>query len=92
VLRVRAGAWGTDLVRGADGIHRLVLALVSDLDERMTKYEIEFAQWKAEREKRARKVGAYWLTTKGRDEIRESFGEHDDGNCVLPLLDYVKRL
>jgi hypothetical protein len=58
----------------------------------MTKDEIEFARWKAEREERARKVGAYWLTTEGRDEIRDYFPDHDDGNCVRPLLDYVERL
>jgi len=58
----------------------------------MTKDELEFLLWKVEREERARKVGAYWLTTEGRAEIRDSFTDHDDGNCVLPLLDYVERL
>jgi hypothetical protein len=58
----------------------------------MTKDEIEFARWKAERDETRRKCGAYWLTTKGRDEIRDCFPDHDDGNCVRPLLDYVERL
>ena len=58
----------------------------------MTRDEIAFAQWKAEREEQRRKCGAYWLTTEGRDEIRDCFPNHDDGNCVRPLLDYVERL
>ena len=58
----------------------------------MTKDELEFLLWRAEREERARKVGAYWLTTEGRNELRDCFPDHDDGNSVRPLLDYVERL
>jgi len=58
----------------------------------MTKNEIEFLIWKAERAEQARKVGAYWLTTEGRNELRDCFPDHDDGNSVRPLLDYVERL
>lgn len=58
----------------------------------MTKDELEFLIWKAERAEQARKIGAYWLTTEGRNELRDCFPDHDDGNSVRPLLDYVERL
>ena len=58
----------------------------------MTKDELEFLEWKADRAESLRKRGAYWLTTEGRDELRDCFPDHDDGNAVRPLLDYVERL
>jgi hypothetical protein len=58
----------------------------------MTKDEIEFKNWKAAKVERERKRGAYWLTKEGRQELRDCFPDHDDGNAVRPLLDYVDRL
>ncbi len=38
-------------------------------------------------EERRRKRGDYWLTAEGREELRESFDDREDGNAVRPLLD-----
>src|SRR6266496_4361225 len=49
-----------------------------------------FLAWQRVEDDRKRKRGAYWLSTEGREEIRETWDDPNDGNCVLPLLDALE--
>lgn len=71
-------------------LHNAKLAI-----ERMTTEEkdrILFEAWKSREAERMRKRGDYWISVEGRAEIRETWGDPEDGNCVLPLLNALEAL
>lgn len=52
---------------------------------------IEFNRWKAERADHDRKRGDYWVSQEGREQIRDTWDDPEDGNCVLPLLNALEQ-
>jgi hypothetical protein len=55
--------------------------------------QIQFQAWKAEKEERERKRGDYWISKKGREEIREIWGyDGNDGSTVTPLINALERV
>lgn len=58
-------------------------------DEEMER--IEFNAWKSKKAEYDRKRGDYWLSQEGRQEIRDTWEDPNDGNCVLPLLNAIEQ-
>lgn len=54
--------------------------------------EYKVRQHLAEEERRQKERGDYWLSEEGREKLKETFDDREDGNAVRPLLDRLELL
>lgn len=65
---------------------------IKELEAELGKLRAKYAKYENEEERRQRERGDYWLSTEGREMLKETFYDREDGNAVRPLLDRLELL
>lgn len=65
---------------------------IQQLSSELIELKIKYVKYEKEEERRQKERGDYWLSEEGRERLKETFDDREDGNAVRPLLDRLELL